>query len=151
VASLLVSDREREYTVGLLRTHLLSGRLTTEEFEERVDEAWRARFASDLWRSLRWLPTDGPLPQPLRRGGAGTATASLVVSLLGLALLFFSLGLASPLALPLSVTGWALGREARRTGAHHVRTRAIAGEVMGVVGALMAALLLASCAALIAG
>jgi hypothetical protein len=146
-----VSDREREYTVGLLRTHLLSGRLTTEEFEQRVDEAWQARFAADLWHALRWLPADGPMPRPLRRGGAGTATTSLVVSLLGLALLIVSLGLASPVALPLSVTGWALGREARRSGADHVRPRAVAGEVMGVVGAVMAALFLASCAALIAG
>jgi hypothetical protein len=150
VSALLVSDHEREYTVGLLRGHLLSGRLTVEEFEKRVEEAWSARFAGDLWQALRWLPAEGPMPQPLRRGGTATATASVVVSLLGVALLVFSLGLASPLALPLSVTGWALGREARRSGAQRVRGAAIAGELMGITGTVIAALFLASCAALIA-
>jgi hypothetical protein len=149
VSTLLVSDHEREYTAGLLRGHLLSGRLTAEEFEERVGEVWHARYAQDLWHALRWLPAAGPMPEPARR--CGTAAASVVVSLLGLALLFFSLGLASPLTLPMSATGWALGREARRSGAPSVRGTAIAGEVMGATGTVLAAFLLASCAALIAG
>ncbi|MGH2761598.1 MAG: DUF1707 SHOCT-like domain-containing protein [Thermoleophilaceae bacterium] len=51
MTALLVSDREREYTVGLLRGHWLSGRLTADEFEQRVEEAWRARDAEDLWRT----------------------------------------------------------------------------------------------------
>ena len=62
VATLLVSDREREYTVGLLRGHLVSGRLTTEEFEQRVAEACCARYSKDLWRALRFLPVDGSPP-----------------------------------------------------------------------------------------
>jgi hypothetical protein len=151
VSTLLVSDHEREYTVGLLRGHLLSGRLTAEEFEQRVEEVWRARFATDLWQALRWLPGEAPAPGSVGRDGRATAAASVIVSLLGLALLCFSLGLASPLSLPLSATGWALGREARRGGAQSVRGTAIAGEVIGVAGTLMAALLLASCAALVAG
>jgi hypothetical protein len=152
VAALLVSDSEREYTVGLLRKHLLTGRLTTEEFEQRVDEAWRARFASDLWQALRWLPAEAPArARTAGRSGAGSAAASVVLSLLGLALLCFTLGLASPVALPLSVTGWSLGREARRKGAESVRAAAITGEVIGVIGTVMAAVLMAGCAALVAG
>ena len=73
MSALLVSDREREHTVGLLRDHWLSGRLTADEFEQRVGEAWRARFAADLWQALRALPVEAPpVPQasPGRRSGA---------------------------------------------------------------------------------
>jgi hypothetical protein len=152
VATLLVSDAEREYTVGLLHKHLLTGRLTTEEFEQRVDEAWRARFASDLWQALRWLPVEAPPPgRAPGRGGSGSAAASIILGLLGLAFLCFTLGLAFPIALPLSVTGWALGREARRNGAESVRGAAVTGEVIGVIGTLMAAVVMAGCAALVSG
>ena len=68
VSALLVSDSEREYTVGLLRGHWLSGRLTADEFEQRVGEACRARFASDLWQALRALPVDAP-PRGTRAAG----------------------------------------------------------------------------------
>jgi hypothetical protein len=84
VSALLVSDTEREHTVGLLRGHLLSGRLTAEEFEERVAEAWSARYAQDLWEALRWLPVERPPVPPLapaRPAGIGTAVASLVLGL----------------------------------------------------------------------
>jgi hypothetical protein len=150
MAALLVSDSEREYTVGLLRTHLLTGRLTAEEFEERVDEAWRARFASDLWQALRWLPVEAAArPRAPGRGGAGSAAAAIVLGLLGLAFLCFTLGIAAPMALPLSAAAWTLGREARRTGSPSVRGAAITGELIGVVGTAMAALFLAGWIALL--
>lgn len=152
MAALLVSDQEREYTVGLLRRHLLSGRLTAEEFEQRVDEAWRARFASDLWQALRWLPVEKPAAAPpARTRGSGSAVASLVLGLVGLCLLFFTLGLAFPIALPLFVTAWALGREARRAASERSRGVAWAGEVIGVVGTTLCVIFLAGCAALLAG
>lgn len=53
---LRVSDLEREHTVALLREHLVAGRLTAEEFEERIAQAWQARFVDDLWEALRELP-----------------------------------------------------------------------------------------------
>jgi Domain of unknown function (DUF1707) len=147
VATLLVSDSEREYTVGLLRKHLLTGRLTHEEFEARVDEAWHARSASDLWQALRWLPTEPP-PVAARpaASGTGTAIASLTLSLIGLAILCFSFGLLSLLALPFSMTGWVLGRSARRAGG---AGPARAGEVMGIAGTVPAVLLMAGCAAVV--
>jgi hypothetical protein len=145
---LLVSDKEREYTVGLLRRHWLTGRLTAEEFEQRVGEAWQARFAQDLWHSLRWLPPEPPAAPPpaVARSGGGSAAASFVLSILALCLLFFSLGLAFPIALPMFVTAWALGREARRNGSLSARGLAAAGEVLGVVGTTLCLLFLASCA-----
>jgi hypothetical protein len=143
VAALLVSDQEREYTVGLLRGHLLSGRLTTEEFEERVAEVWRARYASELWHALRALPVEAPPPPPKVK--AASAVVSLVLGILSICLLLVSFGLLFIITLPLSVTAWALGREARRSGA------APAGEVLGIVGTVLSVLVFAGCAALLSG
>jgi hypothetical protein len=150
VSALLVSDRERDYTVGLLRRHWLSGRLTTEEFEERVGEALRARFAADLWHALRALPEERPLvasPPARSRSGA----ASLVLGILAVSVLLLSFGLLFPVTLPLAVTAWALGREARRSGAPNGRGAAAAGEALGVVGTVLSLLLFAGCAALLSG
>jgi hypothetical protein len=147
VAALLVSDREREYTVGLLRTHLLSGRLTHDEFEERVGEAWRARYSQDLWRALRFLPVDGSAP--VRRQSSATAAAALAIGIAGVCVMVFTLGLLFPLGLPLGVSAWALGRDARRNGAPRAHGIARAGEVMGIVVSIWATLMLAGCAALI--
>jgi hypothetical protein len=44
----LVGDLERESTIETLRGHMLAGRLTAEEFEDRVDAAHRARTRGDL-------------------------------------------------------------------------------------------------------
>jgi Domain of unknown function (DUF1707) len=147
VSALLVSDREREYTVGLLRGHWLSGRLTDEEFEQRVDEAWRARYASELWHALRALPVEAPPAPPPAK--TGSAVVSLVLGILSLCMLFLSLGLLFLLTLPMSVTAWALGRSARRSGAPSGRGTARAGEVLGMVGTVLSGLLFAGCAALL--
>jgi Domain of unknown function (DUF1707) len=149
VATLLVSDREREFTVGLLRTHLLSGRLTPEEFEQRVGEAWRARYSQDLWQALRFLPVEGT-PPVRSEGGTGTARAAFVVGIAGLVFMVFTLGLMFPLGLPIGLTAWTLGRDARRTGPTRMRGVALAGESMGIVVSVWSALMLAGCAALLA-
>jgi class 3 adenylate cyclase len=57
-ADVRVSDAERERAVEVLRTHHADGRLTLEEFTDRVDEAYRARTESDLAHSLRELPPE---------------------------------------------------------------------------------------------
>jgi Domain of unknown function (DUF1707) len=147
VATFLVSDHEREYTVGLLRGHWLSGRLTAEEFEERVGEAWRARSAQDLWQALRFLPVERPVVR--EEGGGGSAVSALVIGLMSLCLMVFTLGFAFPLVLPLGITAWALGRDARRSGPRRFRGLARGGEVTGVAAAVWAALMLAGCTALV--
>jgi Domain of unknown function (DUF1707) len=136
VSALLVSDREREYTVGLLRGHWLSGRLSAEEFEQRVDEAWRARFSADLWRALRFLPVDAP-PMPTAPARSRSGTASLVLGTAAICMLFVSFGLLFFLALPLAITAWALGREARRSAPPGRAGRAVAGEALGIAGTLL--------------
>jgi uncharacterized protein DUF1707 len=136
VSALLVSDREREYTVGLLRGHWLSGRLTADEFEQRVGEAWRARFAADLWQALRALPVEAPpVPQAPPRSRSGTAP--LVLGIAAICLLFVSFGLLFFVTLPLAITAWALGREARRSAPPGRNRAATAGEALGIAGTLL--------------
>jgi class 3 adenylate cyclase len=51
-----VSDAERSQMADLLRRHLADGRLTMEEFSDRVAEVYDARTRADLQRTLRELP-----------------------------------------------------------------------------------------------
>jgi Domain of unknown function (DUF1707) len=136
VSALLVSDREREYTVGLLRGHWLSGRLTAEEFEQRVAEAWRARFAADLWQALRWLPVEAP-PAPAPPPKARSGTLPLVLGILAICLVFMSFGMLFFLTLPIALTAWALGREARRSAPPGQDKKAKAGEALGIAATLL--------------
>jgi hypothetical protein len=53
---LRASDSEREATVTELRRHLVDGRLTMDEFDERSGEALRARTRRELTATLRELP-----------------------------------------------------------------------------------------------
>jgi hypothetical protein len=53
------SDTERQAVVELLIGHFGDGRLTMEEVEERITEAWEARTDADLAFALRELPV-GP-------------------------------------------------------------------------------------------
>jgi hypothetical protein len=54
------SDAERDRTVELLREHLASGRLTPEEFSERMEAAYEARTTEDLSVLSRDLPAAVP-------------------------------------------------------------------------------------------
>ena len=51
-----VSDAERQRVVDRLRDETAAGRLTLDEFDERVGEALAARTRADLMRCLRELP-----------------------------------------------------------------------------------------------
>ncbi len=63
----LVSDADRERTVAALRDDLLAGRLTLEEFSERVETAYRARTGQDLVLARADLPVaGGSLPSQRR-------------------------------------------------------------------------------------
>jgi Domain of unknown function (DUF1707) len=63
------SDGEREQTVALLRGHVVEGRLTLEEFSERLDSAYAARTREELEALTHDLPVAAPdfLPQSRRR------------------------------------------------------------------------------------
>jgi hypothetical protein len=55
-AFLRVSDADREQAIVALREHLLAGRMTLEEFCERVEAALRARFGGELAHVQEDLP-----------------------------------------------------------------------------------------------
>jgi len=61
-----VSDDERERAVFALREHVVAGRLTLDEFTERVGQALRARVGDELVRIQADLPEQ--LPSQARSG-----------------------------------------------------------------------------------
>jgi hypothetical protein len=64
-----VADADRERTVVELREHAVAGRLTLEEFGERVDQAYAARTRGELDVVLRELPAAPVTPARTRRFG----------------------------------------------------------------------------------
>jgi hypothetical protein len=60
------SDAEREQTVALLRAHVVEGRLTLEEFAQRLDTVYEARTRPELDALTRDLPDDTQ-ESPVRR------------------------------------------------------------------------------------
>ena len=60
--ALRASDTDRERTVVLLREHAVDGRLTLEEFTERMAGAYAARTSDELDELLGDLPTGRPVP-----------------------------------------------------------------------------------------
>jgi hypothetical protein len=76
------SDEDRDRTVALLREHHAAGRLTAEEFNERLDKAYQAKTMGDLDALLADLPgidlyrlPDASLPR--YRGTVPGATSRL--------------------------------------------------------------------------
>jgi hypothetical protein len=71
------SDADRDRTARLLREHHAVGRLTAEEFNERLEKAFEARTLGELDELLADLPAIDlyQLPsagiRPPRRGGSG--------------------------------------------------------------------------------
>src|SRR5260221_12080392 len=97
--SLRVSDADREQTVILLREHLLAGRLTLEEFSERIEAALNAGVRRELAAVQEDLPAvssavarSGRKPTPLtaavlghvgRRGRLGLRGWTFAAAALG--------------------------------------------------------------------
>jgi hypothetical protein len=68
------SDAERDRTAALLREHLAAGRLTAEEFGERLDLAYAAKTLGELDQLLADLPAIDLYELPdrsVRRSGRG--------------------------------------------------------------------------------
>ena len=136
---------------GLLRGHWLAGRISDEELDGRLGAALAARDDRQLFASLEGLPFSSVAPAPALAQSNGSATASLVLGIVGLCVLLLSFGFFSVLTLPISATAWGIGRSARRsaTGPEPWRSSARAGEVMGIVGTVLSLVLMAGCAAIV--
>lgn len=76
--SLRIGDAEREAVAAELREHYAHGRLTLEEFNERLDATFAAKTQSDLSRLTADLPhvRSGGSPLPSARTGRGHLLAS---------------------------------------------------------------------------
>ena len=75
------SDDDRERTVSLLREHHAAGRLTLDEFNERLDKAYAAKTLGDLDEVMSDLPAidlyrlpDASLPPHYRRQIPGSGS-----------------------------------------------------------------------------
>jgi hypothetical protein len=68
--SVRASDAERDAVAERLREAHAEGRLTVEEFSERLDAVYAARTHGDL------VPLTSDLPDPARAGSAGRAPAA---------------------------------------------------------------------------
>ena len=126
-SNLRVSDEERDQVVERLRGHLMAGRLDADEYEERVEEACRARFGRDLEHALRELPPP-PAPAPVHTPPvfvkpSSRSGAAVPLGLSALIVLLFTGGFASILALPLGIAAWVSGK----------RHGSVAGRVLGIV------------------
>jgi len=58
------SDADRDRTVAALREHLAAGRLTVEEFDERMDKAYAAKTLGELDSLMADLPETDPGQPP---------------------------------------------------------------------------------------
>ena len=77
-----VSDADRQRVIDQLRVHTADGRLTLDEFEARVGEAWTAATHGELGSVLRELPTLPPVATSRpRRRRAGPPVPVLIVAL----------------------------------------------------------------------
>jgi hypothetical protein len=141
-ARLRVSDADRERTGDVLRTAFVEGRLTQDELDARLGQAYGARTYADLAAPTADLPAvqrpwPGPLaptgyqavqPPPAARSQTtnGMAVASLVCGLLQV----FSLGIT---AIPAVILGHLARKQMRRTG-ERGDGMATAGLVLGWLG-----------------
>ncbi|MFI6061302.1 DUF1707 domain-containing protein [Streptomyces sp. NPDC051286] len=70
------SDAERERVAEVLRDAVAEGRLQMQEFEQRLDAAYKARTHGELELLVRDLPAPGGAVAPVGAGGAPAHTGS---------------------------------------------------------------------------
>ena len=59
-----VTDLDREASAGLLREHYVAGRLSLDEFQDRLDAVYLAQTARELGRVTESLPREGVVMTP---------------------------------------------------------------------------------------
>ena len=76
-----VSDADRQRVIDQLRVHTTDGRLTLDEFEARVGEAWTATTHGELRSVLRELPALPRVGTTRSRRRVGPPVPVLIVAL----------------------------------------------------------------------
>ena len=121
-----VSDADREATIADLRRHTGDGRLTLDEFEERVGEVFAAKTVADLDHTVRELPTsrNARRNRARPRASAGRVLAGLLAApfvFVALVTVAISLAVGAFVVWPLFVFGfmwWGGGCGAKARGEH---------------------------------
>lgn len=114
---LRIGDVERDRAAAELAEHYAVGRLSSEEYDERLDAIWTARTRADLDVVFHDLPAQPPAPpQPLARQ-QGRPGRFLLVLLAVLALV----ALLEPLWLLIAVGAIAFALTRRRRLRHQLR------------------------------
>jgi hypothetical protein len=104
--NLRAADHDRQHVIDALHQHTIDGRLSLDEFTDRVAAAYQSRTYGDLAA----ITADLPSPTPPRHAGAGFAvttfliTAGLLVILLGAAVLAGAAGWGHMSAMMASMT-----------------------------------------------
>jgi hypothetical protein len=149
-ARLRVSDADRERAADVLRGAFVEGRLTQDELDTRLGQAYEARTYADLVLPTADLPgaqrpwagaLAQPAPMQVRpQPTNGMAVASLVCGLMQV----FSLGIT---AIPAVILGHMARGQIRRTG-ERGDGMATAGLVLGWLGIAFFVLMVAGFAAM---
>ena len=137
VSEVRIGEPERTVAVAELRQHCSEGRLSIDEFDDRVGEVYDARTEADLVRALRDLPEPAPLvsqvPAPVTAHDGGcpgkaerSFGAHLTTYVLVMALLIGIWALTTPFGYfwpEWPMLGWGIGVVAHAAGAskhrHH--------------------------------
>jgi hypothetical protein len=140
--SIRAATADRERTVDVLKAGFAEGRLTQDEYNERMERAYEARTYGDLAELTADLPA-GPMPPLLAQypvvasdRPSGTNSMAVASILLGLATPVFGLT-----AIPAVITGHRARQEIRRTG-EHGEGLAIAGLVLGYLAIFIGTIML---------
>ncbi|TMM41374.1 MAG: DUF1707 domain-containing protein [Actinobacteria bacterium] len=83
---LRASDADRERVVAALQRHTAAGRLTLEEFGQRIDRAFAAVTNGDLAAVTRDLPPEPPVASQHRQLAVAFLLALLTLAVLGVIL-----------------------------------------------------------------
>jgi hypothetical protein len=81
--SMLASDAERERTVGALKDHCADGRLTLDEFSQRLDVVLKARTRAELDVVTRDLPVVPLEPKAIEQAKRKLPVRKRVIAVLG--------------------------------------------------------------------
>jgi hypothetical protein len=82
-----IGDAERDRAIAALGDHFAAGRLSREEFDERVETAMQARFDHDLEPLFADLPVPVPVPEQFVAGPRRPAVWPILMWLMPLVLL----------------------------------------------------------------
>jgi Domain of unknown function (DUF1707)/Domain of unknown function (DUF4190) len=134
------ADEDRERVISILKTAFIDGRLTKDEYDTRVGQAFAARTYADLGEVTRDLPAPRPPvaarqdayatlpPRPARPVPTGTNSLARTALLLGFAQFLFG-----PIGIAAIIVGTKARRQIRHTGEAGYGL-ATAGVALGWIG-----------------